>query len=170
MKNHRAFHLYAFLGLAVLAVLSLAACQRGEKTAAPAPAAEKAAAPPAGELTLETLSSVLGKAEAENSGIFDLTKSENELTVTYHFYEARTRGMEERFGPDLAPKIQALYKKFKTIDRVAFKVDVFARRDAIEWRPYCSFVTTRKLMDETNWTNLLLKDFFKVVLELKFVD
>jgi hypothetical protein len=170
MRHHRFPRFLSFFILAVLAAFSLTACQRSEKTAAPAPVSEKAAAPPAEELTLETLSSVLGKAEAENSGLFELTRGENEWIVTYHFYEARTKGMEERFGPDLAPKIQALYKKFKTIDRVMFKVDVFARRDAVEWRPYCSFVTTRKLIDETNWTNLLLKDFFKVVLELKYID
>ena len=70
----------------------------------------------------------------------------------------------------MAPKIQALYRKFKSIDRVVFKVDVFERRDVIEWRNYCSFATTRRLIDETNWTSLLLKDFFKVVLELKYAE
>ena len=121
-------------------------------------------------MTVDALASVLGKGEAENSGIVDVAKGENEAIISYHFYEARKKGMEERLGPDMAPKIQALYKKFKTIDRVVFKVDVFERRDVIEWRPYCSFATTRTLIDETNWTSFLLKDFFKVVLELKFAE
>jgi hypothetical protein len=168
MRLHRSPRLILFLGLAVLAALSLAACRGQEKAAVPAPAVEKAAVSPAEELAVEALSSVLGKGEAENSGITDAIKGENELTIIYHFYEARKQGLEDRIGPDMAPKIQALYRKFKTIDRVVFKVDIFERRDVIEWRPYCSFATTRKLIDETNWTNFLLKDFFKVVLELKY--
>jgi len=170
MKNHRYVSALALFGLAALAVLALAACQGGEKIAAPAPPVEKTVTPPAEELSLEALYGILGKAEAENSGIFDLSKGENEMIVTYHFYEARKKGMEDRIGPDMAPKIQALYRKFKSIDRVVFKVDVFERRDVIEWRPYCSFATTRRLIDETNWTSLLLKDFFKVVLELKYAE
>jgi hypothetical protein len=163
----------SILGLAALAALTLAACQGREKTGAPAvpaPAAEKTVNTSSEELNTEALSAVLGKAEAENSGVFDVAKGENELVVTYHFYEARKRGLEDRLGPDMAPKIQALYRKFKTIDRVLFKVDIFERRDDIVWRPYCSFVTTRKLIDETNWTSLLLKEFFKVVLELKYAE
>lgn len=164
---------YGIVLVSVLAALALTACQGREKTVAPAvpaPAAEKAVVSPSEELNTEALSTVLGKAEAENSGVFDVAARENELVVTYHFYEARRKGMEDRIGPDMAPKIQALYKKFSTIDRVVFKVDLFERRDVIEWRPYCSFATTRKLIDETNWTSLLLKDFFKVVLELKYAD
>jgi len=166
----------SFLGIvlvAVLAALTLTACQGREKTGAPAvpaPAAEKTVNTSSEELNTEALSAVLGKAEAENSGVFDVAKGENELVVTYHFYEARKRGLEDRLGPDMAPKIQALYRKFKTIDRVVFKVDLFERRDVIEWRPYCSFATTRKLIDETDWTSLLLKEFFKVVLELKYAE
>lgn len=166
----------SFFGIvlvSVLAALALTACRGREKTeapAVPAPAAEKAVVSPSEELNTEALSAVLGKAEAENSGVFDVATRENELVVTYHFYEARRKGMEDRIGPDMAPKIQALYKKFSTIDRVVFKVDLFERRDVIEWRPYCSFATTRKLIDETNWTSLLLKDFFKVVLELKYAE
>ena len=170
MKKHRSMSVSALLGLAVLAALTLAACQGGEKAAAPAPAAEIVAAPAGEEPTLEALYGILGKGEAENSGIVDLAKGENELVVTYHFYEARKKGLEERIGPDMAPKIQALYRKFKSIDRVVFKVDVFERRDVIEWRNYCSFATTRRLIAETNWTSLLLKDFFKVVLELKYAE
>ena len=170
MKKHRWVSVLALLGLVVLAALTLAACKGGEKAAAPAPALEKTAAPAVEEPTLEALYGILGKGEAENSGIVDLAKGENELIVTYHFYEARKKGLEDRIGPDMAPKIQALYRKYQSIDRVVFKVDVFERRDVIEWRNYCSFATTRRLIDETNWTSLLLKDFFKVVLELKYAE
>jgi hypothetical protein len=155
--------------LAVAAALSLSAC-RGQKSEAPAAAAIETPAAPSEDLSVESLSAILGKAEAENSGVFESAKRNDELVVTYHFYEARKKGMDDRIGPDLAPKIQLLYRKFKSIDRVVFKVDVFERRDVIEWRPYCSFVTTRKIIDETNWTSLLLKDFFKVVLEMKYAE
>jgi hypothetical protein len=168
MGNHRRVMAPALLGLAFLA--ALAACQGGDQANVPDPAMKKAAATAAEELTLEGLYGILGQGEAENSGIVDLAKSETELIVTYHFYEARKKGLEDRIGPDMAPKIQALYRKIRTIDRVVFKVDVFERRDVLEWRPYCTFVTTRRLIDETNWTSFLLKDFFKVVLELKYAE
>ena len=69
MKKHRSVSIFELLGLVVLAALTLAACRGGENAAAPAPAAEKIAAPAVEEPTLEALYGMLGKGEAENSGI-----------------------------------------------------------------------------------------------------
>jgi len=93
-----------------------------------------------------------------------------ELIVTYHFYEARKKGLDERMGQDLAPKIQALYRKFPGLHRITFKIEVYEQRDVVLWRPYCSFVTTRKIIDDTDWTSLLLKDFFGIVQELAYAE
>ena len=45
MKHHRFPFFLFFLGLAVLAALTLAACKGGEKTAVPAPAGESGGSP-----------------------------------------------------------------------------------------------------------------------------
>jgi hypothetical protein len=162
----RVFFGALFLGL--IAALMITGCKG--KGNAPAQAIEKPASSPE-EITMDMAAAVLGKAEAENSGIFELGKRDEELRITYHFYRLHNRrGMEEFMGPDLAPKIQALYKKFPFIDRMFFEVDAFTRADGLQWKPYCTFVTTRKMIQETNWTDLLAKDFFKVVLDLKYAE
>jgi hypothetical protein len=58
----------------------------------------------------------------------------------------------------------------RALEYLHFQIDAFERRGEIEWKPYCTFVTTRKLIQETNWTNLPAKGFFQVVLELKYAD
>ena len=160
------------MGAALLGGGSLGACKGLEKAptaAVPDPAAGPTVAP-AEEWTVDKLAPVLGKAESENSGIFDLAGGKGELIVTYHFYEARKKGLDERMGQDLAPKIQALYRKFPGLDRITFKIEVYEQRDVVLWRPYCSFVTTRKIIDDTDWTSLLLKDFFGIVQELAYAE
>jgi uncharacterized protein YcfL len=157
--------------LGLLAAFAMTGCKGKESSQASiqAPAIEKPAVP-SDEITMDSVAAILGRAGADQSGIFAFNKSGEELQVTYHFYRLHQRRMEPFIGPDLAPKIQALYKKFPSIDRVFFRVDAFIRTDDIQWKPYCTFVTTRKLMQETNWTNLLAKDFFEVVLELKYAE
>jgi hypothetical protein len=38
------------------------------------------------------------------------------------------------------------------------------------WKPYVFFVVTRKLVEQTDWTNLLAIDFLKVVEEVKYYE
>lgn len=171
MKPSRNLRTLGLLLLGLLTAFAMTGCKGKESppTPTPAPVTEKPAVP-SDEITMDTVASVLGKAEAENSGVFELNKTDQELQVTYHFYRLHQRRMEEFLGPDLAPKIQALYKKFPSIDRVFFKVNAFIRTDGIQWKPYCTFVTTRKLIQETNWTDQLANDLFKVVQDLKYIE
>jgi len=113
--------------------------------------------------------SVLGKAEAQNSGVFDVQKGVEETLVVYHYYATDLGSFDKDFGQALAPKLRELYKKLKDIDRVAF--DVFIPSEGVEpWRPYVHFTVTRKIMEETDWTKLLDVDFFQTVLDLKYSD
>jgi hypothetical protein len=156
------------VGLALLAGIAGTACRERQKPAGPAPATAAPAIPPAIEdPTLETLYGILGQAEAANAGVSGLQGGAPEWVVTYRFPAAREKGLEERLGAEMAPKIQALYDRYRDLDRVVFKVEVFEKRDPDAWKPYCSFVTTRRSIDDIDWINLPLTDFIKRVSELK---
>jgi hypothetical protein len=153
------------LGAAI--VLSGAACKTNEPAGTPAPGKPGVQAE---AINLTTVSEVLGKATAENSGVFDLTKGDTEYWLDYHFYTPEAKDIDDDIGMDLAPKIQALYKKYKTLDRIQFIIIVFHTGSSVEWTPYCSFVMTRKVINETDWAKLLAPNFFQAVLELKYVE
>jgi hypothetical protein len=156
----------AVLGGAI--VLGLGACNANEPAGTPEAQKPAAAAP---ELVdTASVAEVLGKADAENSGVFDVVRGDTEYWIVYHFYTPEAKDIDDDIGIDIAPKIQALYQKFKSLDRVHFVVDVFHAGLSVDWAPYCSFVTTRKIIDETDWTNFLAADFFKAVLELNHVE
>jgi hypothetical protein len=142
----------SLLVVAFLAALFIPAC-KGKKEA---PAA------PAEEITLQTFAAVLGNAEAETSGIAALEKTDTGLVVNYHLYLPEAQDFDELIGKDLAPKIEQLYKTFKTIDEVTFDVRTPDVAGTGAWRSYCSFDMTRKIYNELNWTNLLARDLFKV--------
>ena len=149
------------------AALTLAGCKANE----PAGGAEPGkAAVKAEMITPSSVSTVLGKASAEQSGLFDLTKGDTEYWIDYHFYTPEAKDIDDDIGLDMAPKIEALYKKFKTLDRVHFVIVAFHAGSSVEWKPYCSFVITRKLINETDWANFLAPNFFRIVLELIYAD
>jgi hypothetical protein len=165
MNQKLRFKIMAFLGTIALAFLALAftsACKSNPK--------EETAAPAAEVVDLNTVSAILGKAEGEKSGLFDLGKAGDELQVVYHFYTAELTDINDDIGAEMAPKIRELYRTLKTVDRVVFSVEVAHPTALDQWKPYCKFATTRKLMEETDWTNLLATDFFRVVLELKYAE
>jgi hypothetical protein len=153
-----------FLLLVLATSFYLAACRGKDQ---PRPASQEKA-PRAEEISLDTVAEVLGKAEAEKSGIFDLVPGEKELTVLYHFYTPEQKDIDDDIGRDIAPKIKALFKKFNSLDRVVFDIRVMRSGLDTDWTPYCSFVLTRKTFNETNWADLLDSDFFKVVEALTY--
>jgi hypothetical protein len=161
-----ALRLLGWFVIAIMAVTFFAACKSPEKTAETAAKKEDAVA--AESISLSALADPLGKAEAEKSGVFDATMSDNQLQVTYHFYTPERKDIDDDIGIEMAPKIRAMYKAFKTIDRVAFRILVMRWHVDTMWTPYCSFVVTRKIVQETDWTKLLDTEFFKAVLELTY--
>lgn len=152
--------------LALTVTVFLSACKGKEQ--AETGAFDRAAAR-AEQIDVQTVSTVLGKAEAEKSGIFDLTYGDNELWVVYHFYTPEIEDIDDDIGMEMAPKIQALYGKFKSIDRVIFVIQVSHPQSPAEWAPYCSFVMTRKVVNETKWANLLAAELFKICQDIQYV-
>ena len=149
-KNYISLSL-SLLFLAFLAAVFLPACKDKEGTPSPAE-----------EITLQTFAAVFGSAEAQTSGIAELKKTDQGLVVSYHLYLPEAQDFDELVGKDLAPKIEQLYKTFKTIDNVTFDVETPDLSGSGEWRSYCSFDMTRKVYNQLNWTNLLAADLFKV--------
>ncbi len=151
MKKKSISLLLSFLFLTFLIAIFIPACKEKEEPSAQAEV-----------ITLQTFAEVLGKAEAQTSGIAELEKTAEELVVHYHLYLPEPQDFDALIGKDLAPKIEQLYKTFKTIDKVKFAVETPDLAENGEWRPYCSFHMTRKIYNQLNWTNLLARDLFKV--------
>ncbi len=151
MKDRRIALSLSLLFLAFLAAMLLPACKEKEGTSSPAE-----------EISLQTFAAILGNAEPQTSGIAELEKTDQGLVVSYHLYLPEAQDFDELIGKDLAPKIEQLYKTFKTIDNVTFDVETPDVSGSGAWRSYCSFDMTRKVYNQLNWTNLLAADLFKV--------
>ena len=120
-------------------------------------------------LSVEELVPIFGESTGESSGIFDLSQTQEELLISYNFYILEMSEFDEEIGLDLAPKIHKFYKELKTPDRVAFRV--YVPDSGLEpWRQYVFFVVNRKLVEETDWTNLSEIEFLRVVEELKYYE
>ena len=160
----KGFGIGALIFLAIALAFSLSACK---KKGTPDEAVQEVGIEPE-RVTVDSVAAVLGRPEAEKSGVFDLGKGENEVQVIYHFYTMEPKDIDDDIGREMGPKLREFYKKFKKIDRVEFLVNILDPDKRVDWVPYCSFVLTRKVMNETDWTKLLDDDFFKVVQELKY--
>jgi hypothetical protein len=161
-ERHRMPELLGF-GLAVLAGLALwgpVAC-RSEKPA-----------PPKTEETLSMVSMtpVFGEARDVKSGLADFTQSDEEIILSYHLYLADRSNPDLEIARDLAPKIRKLYGHFKSVDRASFEVSLPDEASPSEWKPYVSFVLTRKIVKETGWSDLLDTDLLAVAINVKRAD
>jgi hypothetical protein len=149
-----------FLGLILLSftmITFLGACKGKTVEEAKPIAAEKV-------VSLDTLKPIFGEAKEDMPGVQDVAKGEGEVIIAYRYYDADAQNIDNDMVAELAPKIQALYKNFKTLDRVAFQVTVNGAAPG-EWKPYSRFVLTRKIVDEIQWSGILAEDFLKSVLE-----
>lgn len=151
MKKKSVSFSLSFLFLAFLIVIFMPACKGKEATPTKAE-----------RITLQTFAAVLGKAEAQTSGIADLEKTDQGLVVSYHLYLPQLEDFDEIIGKEFAPKVELLYKTFTNIDKVKFDVETPDEARTGKWEPYCSFRMTRKIYNQLNWSNLLAKDLFKV--------
>ncbi len=120
-------------------------------------------------LSVEKLIPIFGESTGTQSGISDLSQSEEEILINYNLYVADMSKFDEEIGTDMAPKIQKFYEEFKTPDRVAFRVFVPSSEEE-PWKQYVFFVVTRKLVEQTEWNNLLAIEFLRAVEELKYYE
>ncbi len=154
------------IGIAVLALMivgALAAC-KGKKSEALKPVDEQEV------YTLDALKPILGEAREDNSGILDVTGDAIELIVSYRYYDNDMQNYDDDMVKELGPKIEALYAKFKKLDRVVFQVTTNNPLAPGEWKPFANFALNRKMVDELDWSGILTGDFFKNVIDLKRFD
>ena len=145
--NKNSLFVYGFLALAALAAVLTPACK---------------AKAPAEDINLDSVIAVMGKASGSSSGISELAKEGDSYVINYHLMIADMKDFDVVIGKDLAPKIESLYKTFKTIDKVTFTVETGDPSNPASVNPYCDFDMTRKIYNQLNWTNLLARDLFKV--------
>ncbi len=151
------------IGIAILALMlvgALAAC-KGKKGEGSKPVAEQEV------FTLDVLKPVLGEAREDNSGILDVTGGANELIISYRYFDVDQLNIDDDMVKDLGPKIEALYAKFKALDRVVFQLTANDPLTPGEWKPYANFAVNRKMVDELEWSGILTADFFKNIIELR---
>jgi hypothetical protein len=120
--------------------------------------------------SLDQLKPILGEAGEDSSGAVDVTGDSRELIISYRYYNPNRKDYDDGLVKDLAPKIEALYKNFKNINRTIFQVAVNDPQVPGQWKPYVSFTVHRKLVEKVEWANILTDDFFRNVIDLKRFD
>jgi hypothetical protein len=158
-RNRKTWSL-ACLFAAGLLIASLGTACKAEKEEVAEPG-EKLA------MSADTLVPIMGRGEGSRSGVLDATYDESGLIVSYYLSIDNQDEFAAKIGADLAPKLKELYAEYENIDRAQFTINIPAQAEPA-WKPYASFVVTRKIMKETDWTNLLDEDFLKVVEDLKY--
>jgi hypothetical protein len=162
MKNRQGFwtRIMGFALLAFLAAAFSAACQ-GKK------AGEATNAPGVEMVTLDGVKSVLGTANDYAPGVVDVTNGDGEVIIAYRYYDADLQNFETDFASELAPKIQAFYRKFKTVDRIRLQVTANAVSTPDLWKPFAEFSLDRKTVEEIHWTGFLARYLLDLVLQSK---
>ena len=92
------------------------------------------------------------------------------MIVSYRFFTKDFNDLDSQIGTELTPKIQAFYKTYKKADRVVFNVSVPRQELPGEWKPFSSFAVNRKLIQETDWSQVLAKDLVTIALEHKHIE
>jgi hypothetical protein len=149
--------------LAVLLAGSLAAC-KGKKDDGLKPLSKEEV------YTLDVLKTVLGQAGDTTSGILDVTGDARELIIYYRYYDDDQKNYDDDMVKDLAPKIEAMYKKFPGIHRTVFHITTNDPLSPGVWKPFVDFTLHRAIVEKVSWSGILTADFFKNVIELKRFD
>ncbi len=152
--------LLSWAALAVLAAGLTVACQGKKGGTSAGPTA-------AGEVTLDAVKPVLGTANDFASGVIDVTQGSGEVIIAYRYYDADLGNYEADFASEMAPRIQALYKKFKTLDRIHFQVTANSATAPELWQPFAEFMVDRKTVEEIHWTGFLVKYLEDLVIKNK---
>jgi hypothetical protein len=175
MKSHhlrKVLRLFVFLAIVVLVAGFSTVCKskNAEMTekAAPAGQTEMAETPD----TMATLRAILGEAKEDFPGVQDIEQTESELIVYYRFIPKNPDALQEELGEDLAPKIEQVYETDKAADVIHFDVSIpfVDETGGTSYKRQLSFIMTRKIFIETDWTGLLSRDFLKVVQDLKAAE
>lgn len=115
-------------------------------------------------ITLEGVKAVLGTANDYASGAIDLSKGNEGITIAYRYYDADTENYETDFASEIAPKIQALYKKYSSLDTIHFRVTTNSASPPPLWKPFVNFTVDRKTVDGIRWTGFLTRYLLELIL------
>lgn len=118
-------------------------------------------------ITLDGAKSILGTANDYASGVVDLNKGNDEVIIAYRYYDADLDNYETDFATEVAPKIQALYKKFPTLNRIHFQVTANSASAPFLWKPFVEFTLDRKTVGEIRWTGFLTRYLLDLILRSK---
>ena len=172
MRSKRVMRVLGLLLLGFAVIFILNACSKAEEQAKAEKKADnqEAAAMKFEDesMTLQTLRPIFGEAKDAESGIYDAIFSDNELFISYRFYTTEASEIDDDIGLELAPRIEKFYNTFKSPDRIVFGIYVSRPDNSGRWDPYCSFVVTRQIIKQSEWTTLIAKEFFKFVKDLKY--
>jgi hypothetical protein len=147
----------AGLVLVALAVVCLAACQNRK-----APSARTVAD---GELSLADARSALGTAGDYASGVVDVTHGSGVLIISYRYYDADLENYETDFASEIAPRIQALFREYRTLDRIRLQVTSNSPVTSGLWQHFADFELDRRTVEEIHWTGFLARYILDLVIK-----
>jgi hypothetical protein len=140
-------------GIVLLALLAAAVTTSCQSKKAAEPTKVEAVEP----ITLDDVKSVLGAANDYASGVVDFSQGIDEVIIAYRYYDADLQNYETDFASEMASRVQALYKKFRALDRIHFQVTANSPTTPNLWRPFTEFVLDRKTVEEIHWTGFLAR-------------
>ena len=160
MRTERFMMAAAVVALAVLAAVGAPACRGRKSPAVPG-------GPLSGEITLDGVKAVLGTANDYASGVLDVSRGSDELIIAYRYYDVDQQNYETDFASELAPRVQALFKRFPTLERVRFQVTANNPVTAGLWESFAEFELDRKTVEEIHWTGFLARYILDLVIKNK---
>lgn len=117
-------------------------------------------------VTLDDVRSVLGTPRDDASGVSDFSEGEGgEIIVAYRYYDVDQDNYETDFASEIAPRIQSLYKKFKSLDRLRFEIITNNPSAPSLWKPFSVFSMDRKTLEKLHWTWFVARDILDQVLK-----
>lgn len=118
------------------------------------------------ELSLPEMRSVLGTPRDDASGVSDFSRGDNgEVLIAYHYYDVDRDNYETDFASEVAPKLQMLYRRFKGLDGVRFRIVTNDPSAAPLWKPFSEFTMDRKTIEKLHWTWFVSRDILDQVLK-----
>lgn len=147
MIRQRSWMTRVLVPIAILGLTSLSRAAQAKPTSGPSE--EKVVK----EVTLRQVRAILGMAADDLSGVADFSLGGNgEIVVAYHYYDIDQANYETDFASEITPRIQQMYKKFKTFDRVRFEIEANNPSAPPLWIPFSEFVIDRKTIEDLHYS------------------
>lgn len=147
MIHQRPWMFRILIAGAILGLTAASAAAQAKPT--PSPSDEKVVR----EVTLRQIRSVLGIATDDISGVTDFSQGDNgEVIIAYRYYDVDQANYETDFASEITPRIQAMYNRFKNLDRVRFQVVTNDPSGSLQWVRFSEFVIDRKTIADLHYT------------------